>query len=214
MSYQPTNWQNGITPINENNLNKIEQRLARMDSIPTSGIIGYEGEQTDIPDGYEIVDGLVKNVYSNSQEYSYSCNYINNLEKSFMTLYLTANQNISSTDYTQINIDRVIDKRGDGFSLINNQIVCNRAMNVKVNGLLTISTSNAGLKECPIAKNSVANLSYNRFYMYTYSSAPLITRVIPLQQGDSLCLRYKGTSGDIVLGGNSANTTFLSVEEV
>ena len=61
-SYTKTQWQNGVTPINEGNLNKIEDGIATALSrggggLDIGAIIPFSGDISSIPDGFMLCDG-------------------------------------------------------------------------------------------------------------------------------------------------------------
>lgn len=61
-SYTKTQWQNGVTPINEGNLNKIEDGIATALSrggggLDIGAIIPFSGDINSIPDGFMLCDG-------------------------------------------------------------------------------------------------------------------------------------------------------------
>lgn len=59
-SYTKTQWQNGITPINEGNLNKIEDGIAAALSrggLDIGAIIPFSGNANSIPNGFMLCDG-------------------------------------------------------------------------------------------------------------------------------------------------------------
>lgn len=77
MAYTKTTWVNGQTPINATNLNHIED--------------GIESVEQEIPD--------VKNTQSNSQDDTYSCDYVNKLHSYSTTEQVVGTWTDGSTLY-------------------------------------------------------------------------------------------------------------------
>ena len=104
MAYTKTNWQNNVTPINDTNLNHIEQGIYDNDqAIGTKQdtLIGTQttGQNIKEINGNSILGigninlGTPQNSYSNSQTDSYSCDFINGT-------VLYSNTNGTNADFT------------------------------------------------------------------------------------------------------------------
>lgn len=94
MSYTKTNWQNGVTPINETNMNKIEDELYTLDGAVTT----LDNDKADISSlstvattgSYDdLTDKPIVNADSVETDEAYSCNYVNSLMSSLSNVVKT-----------------------------------------------------------------------------------------------------------------------------
>lgn len=100
MAYTKTNWVNGSTPINDTNLNHMEdgiynndQSISGLNSSKQDVLVGSGTGQNiktinNLPlpgTGNINVAGTPLTAHSNSDDNVYSCNYINNISDYFLT---------------------------------------------------------------------------------------------------------------------------------
>ena len=169
-----------------------------------------------------ITGGLVpKTTKTTSDTETYSCNYVNSLKPSAITVGLTNDTNFTTSSLI-VPLDKVVGSTGSKFELINNKIKIGAGVTkIKVSGSLTEESTIAGLFGCYITKNgtnldSAINVGFNYLPttdMYKISMSPVIVNVNP---GDLISLiAYTQTNAAVVtIEGYAGRATNITVEEL
>ena len=170
-----------------------------------------------------ITGGLVpKTTKTTSDTETYSCNYVNSLKPSALTVGLTNDTNFTTSSLI-IPLDKVVGSTGSKFELINNKIKIGAGVTkIKVSGSLAEQSNIVGLFGCYITKNgsnldSAINVGFNYLpttdEMYKISMSPVIVNVNP---GDLISLiAYTQTNNAIVtIKGYAGRATNITIEEV
>ena len=169
-----------------------------------------------------ITGGLVpKTTKTTSDTETYSCNYVNSLKPSAITVGLT-NDTTFTTSSLIVPLDKVVGSTGSKFELINNKIKIGTGVTkIKVSGSLTEQSTSAGLFGCYITKNgtnldSAINIGFSTLAtaneMYKISMQPVIVNVNP---GDLISLiAYTQSSATISVKGYAGRATNITIEEV
>ena len=169
-----------------------------------------------------ITGGLVpKTTKTTSDTETYSCNYVNSLKPSAITVGLNNDANFSSSNLL-VPLDKVVGSIGSKFELINNKIKIGAGVTkIKVSGSLTEKSTIAGLFGCYISKNgsnldSAINVGFSSLAtaneMYKISMQPVIVNVNP---GDLISLiAYTQSSATVTIKAYNGRATNITIEEV
>ena len=170
----------------------------------------------------EKITNNVRNTKTTSDTETYSCNYINSLKPSVITVGLT-NDTTFTTSNLIVPLDKIVGIAGSKFELIDNKIKIGEGVTkIKVSGSLTEQSTITGLFGCYITKNgpnldSAINVGYSYLpttdEMYKISMPPVIVNVNP---GDLISLTaYTPIDNAIVtIKGYSGIATNITIEEV
>ena len=165
---------------------------------------------------------LPENAKTTGTTNTYSCDYVNSLKPSAITVGLNNDTNFSSSNLL-VPLDKVVGSTGSKFELINNKIKIGAGVTkIKVSGSLAEQSNIVGLFGCYITKNgsnldSAINVGFNYLpttdEMYKISMSPVIVNVNP---GDLISLiAYTQTNNAIVtIKGYAGRATNITIEEV
>ena len=151
----------------------------------------------------------------------YSCNYVNSLKPSAITVGLNNDTNFTASNLV-VPLDKVMGSTGSKFELINNKIKIGTGVTkIKVSGSLTEQSNIVGLFGCYITKNgtnldSAINIGFSYLPttdgMYKINMTPVIVNVTP---GDLISLiAYTQSSATISVKGYAGRATNITVEEL
>ena len=170
-----------------------------------------------------ITGGLVpKTTKTTSDTETYSCNYVNSLKPSAITVGLNNDTNFTESNLI-VPLDKVVGSTGSKFELINNKIKIGAGVTkIKVSGSLTEKSTIAGLFGGYITKNgtnldSAINVGFSYLTttdeMYKISMSPVIVNVNP---GDLISLTaYTPINNAIVtIKAYNGRATNITIEEV
>lgn len=170
-----------------------------------------------------ITGGLVpKTTKTTSDTETYSCNYVNSLKPSAITVGLT-NDTTFTTSSLIVPLDKVVGSTGSKFELINNKIKIGTGVTkIKVSGSLTEESTIAGLFGFYISKNGTTlndaiNVGFSTLAtaneMYKITCTPVIVDVNP---GDLIMLNAytQNSSATVTIKGYAGRATNITIEEV
>ena len=170
-----------------------------------------------------ITGGLIpKTTKTTSDTETYSCNYVNSLKPSAITVGLNNDTNFTESNLI-VPLDKVVGIAGSKFELIDNKIKIGEGVTkIKVSGSLTEQSTITGLFGCYITKNgpnldSAINVGYSYLpttgEMYKISMPPVIVNVNP---GDLISLTaYTPINNAIVtITAYAGRATNITIEEV
>ena len=151
----------------------------------------------------------------------YSCNYVNSLKPSAITVGLTNDINFTTSSLI-VPLDKVVGSTGSKFELINNKIKIGAGVTkIKVSGSLLEQSTSTGLYGFYISKNgtnldSAINVGFSTLAtaneMYKITCTPVIVNVTP---GDLISLiAYTQSSATISVKGYAGRATNITVEEL
>ena len=153
---------------------------------------------------------------------TYSCDYINSLKPSAITVGLNNDVEFTASNLT-VPLDKVMGSTGSKFELINNKIKIGAGVTkIKVSGSLTEESTIAGLFGGYITKNgtnldSAINVGFNSLAtaneMYKINFAPVIVDVNP---GDLIMLNAytQNPSATVTIKSYNGRATNITIEEV
>lgn len=160
--------------------------------------------------------GKVVDVKSDSNENTYSCDYVNKqLEKNVMIAGLSANQTTTITGYEVVSINKIVMSIGDKLTLKNNNIEVGEGINyLKVSAQVFFSDVDMNGKrlEATIQKNTANVLYTERVGRGVYEAITTGTVIIPVVKGDKirLCAGSYTSTGLKITSGDTR--TFITVE--
>lgn len=170
-----------------------------------------------------ITGGLVpKTTKTTSDTETYSCNYINSLKPSAITVGLNNDTNFTTSSLI-VPLDKVVGSTGSKFELINNKIKIGAGVTkIKVSGSLTEESTIAGLFGFYISKNgtnldSAINVGFSTLAtaneMYKITCTPVIVNVTP---GDLIMLNAytQNSSATVTIKAYNGRATNITIEEV
>lgn len=170
-----------------------------------------------------ITGGLVpKTTKTTSDTETYSCNYVNSLKPSAITVGLTNDTNFTTSSLI-VPLDKVVGSTGSKFELINNKIKIGAGVTkIKVSGSLTEESTIAGLFGGYISKNgtnlySAINVGFSSLAtaneMYKINMTPVIVDVNP---GDLIMLNAytQNSSATVTIKAYNGRATNITIEEV
>lgn len=164
----------------------------------------------------------ISNVKTTGTTNTYSCDYINSLKPSAITVGLNSDTEFTASNLV-IPLDKVMGSTGSKFELIDNKIKIGTGVTkIKVSGSLTEQSTSDGLFGCYITKNgtnlaSAINVGFSYIPtandMYKVSLPPL---VVDVTAGDliSLIAHTQSSSATITVKGYDGRSTNLTIEEL
>lgn len=163
----------------------------------------------------------ISNAKTTGTTNTYSCDYINSLKPSIITVGLT-NDITFTTSSLIVPLDKIVGSTGSKFELINNKIKIGAGVTkIKVSGSLTEQSTSPGLYGFYIAKNidtleNAINVGYSYLpttnEMYKITCTPVIVNVTP---GDLILLNaYTPNSGTVTIKAYNGRATNITIEEV
>ena len=170
-----------------------------------------------------ITGGLVpKTTKTTSDTETYSCNYVNSLKPSAITVGLTNDTNFTTSSLI-VPLDKVVGSTGSKFELINNKIKIGAGVTkIKVSGSLLEKSTNTGLYGCYISKNGTTltdaiNIGFCTLAtaneLYKITCTPVIVDVNP---GDLIMLNAytQNSSATVTINAYNGRATNITVEEL
>ena len=170
-----------------------------------------------------ITGGLVpKTTKTTSDTETYSCNYVNSLKPSAITVGLNNDANFTTSSLI-VPLDKVVGSTGSKFELINNKIKIGAGVTkIKVSGSLTEESTIAGLFGGYISKNGTTlndaiNIGFSTLAtaneMYKITCTPVIVDVNP---GDLIMLNAytQNASATVTIKAYNGGATNITIEEV
>ena len=170
-----------------------------------------------------ITGGLVpKTTKTTSDTETYSCNYVNSLKPSAITVGLNNDTNFTTSSLI-VPLDKVVGSTGSKFELINNKIKIGAGVTkIKVSGSLTEESTIAGLFGGYISKNGTTlndaiNIGFSTLAtaneMYKITCTPVIVDVNP---GDLIMLTAytQKASATVTIKAYNGRATNITIEEV
>lgn len=164
----------------------------------------------------------ISNAKTTGTTNTYSCDYINSLKPSAITVGLNSDTKFTASNLV-VPLDKVMGSTGSKFELIDNKIKIGTGVTkIKVSGSLTEQSTSDGLFGCYITKNgtnlaSAINVGFSYIPtandMYKVSLPPL---VVDVTAGDLISLiAYTQSSSDtITVKGYDGRSTNLTIEEL
>ena len=169
----------------------------------------------------EKITNNISNTKTTGTTNTYSCDYINALKPSIITVGLTNDTNFTASNLV-VPLDKVMGSTGSKFELINNKIKIGAGVTkIKVSGSLTEKSTSTGLFGGYITKNgtnlnSAINIGFSYLpttdVIYKINMTPVIVNVTP---GDLISLiAYTQSSATISVQGYDGKATQVTIEEV
>lgn len=194
------------------------RNITNEDTIDNDNLIAIVNDVSLVA---EKITNNIRNTYTTSDTETYSCNYVNSLKPSAITVGLT-NDTTFTTSSLIVPLDKIVGSTGSKFELINNKIKIGAGVTkIKVSGSLTEKSTSPGLYGFYIAKNidtleNAINIGYSYLptanEMYKITCTPVIVNVTP---GDLILLNaYTPNSGTVTLKGYDGRATNITIEEV
>ena len=164
----------------------------------------------------------ISNAKTTGTTNTYSCDYINSLKPSAITVGLT-NDTTFTTSSLIVPLDKVVGSTGSKFELINNKIKIGAGITkIKVSGSILESCTDTGLYGIYITKNGInlnnaINVGFSTLAtaneMYKITCTPVIVDVNP---GDliSLMAYTQKASATVTIKAYNGRATNITIEEV
>ena len=170
----------------------------------------------------EKITNNISNAKTTGTTNTYSCDYINSLKPSIITVGLNNDTNFTTSSLI-VPLDKVVGSTGSKFELINNKIKIGTGVTkIKVSGSLTEQSTSTGLFGCYISKNGTTlndaiNIGFSTLAtaneMYKITCTPVIVDVNP---GDLIMLNAytQNSSATVTINGKAGRATHVTIEEV
>ena len=163
----------------------------------------------------------ISNAKTTGTTNTYSCDYVNSLKPSAITVGLNNDTNFTESNLI-VPLDKVVGSTGSKFELINNKIKIGAGVTkIKVSGSITEQSAQNNLFGCYITKNGTTlsdaiNIGFSYIttpnMMYKISMSPVIVNVNP---GDliNLIAYINSSSVTATVKGYEGRATNITIEE-
>ena len=195
------------------------RNITNEDTIDNDNLIAIVNDVSLVA---EKITNNISNSKTTGTTKTYSCDYINSLTPSAITVGLTNDTNVT-TSSSIVPLDKVVGSTGSKFELINNKIKIGAGVTkIKVSGSITEQSEQNKLFGCYITKNGTTlndaiNIGFSYIttpnMMYKISMSPVIVNVNP---GDliSLIAYIESSSATATVRGYAGRATNITIEEV
>lgn len=209
MAYTKTIWQNDVTPINDTNLNHIEDGIEELDNNLSETVV--DSLDTSSPTKAPSTHIVLETFYT-KQEINSLLNNKKDKELSYIVATTSATQAITSN--YQVNLDSIARSNGN-FTLNNGAIKIGAGINhVRVSGGLFVNNWSAGGNYLwgQIKKNGSTTSSCIVSSNSSYISSNISATIIPVQEGDTITILADAGAGGNLRSG--AGNTWVCVEKI
>lgn len=136
-------------------------------------------------------------------------------EKNAITVIMSANQTITTTSATKLNLDTIRSKVGDKLTLQNNSVVIGKGIHhVLVSAQMVVSAHTTDkMRRLAIYKNSAQYVRTMNYVINNWESTACAPVLMEVEEGDTISL-YSANEGDSTTITSSPIDTYLTVQAV